>query len=223
MSQETVTKILLVEDDREVREMVGEMLKLAGYDVTEAADGVAGAAAFNPDFGLVILDVEMPYKSGLELLKEIRERSGTPVLILSSRSDISDRVLGLDLGADDYLAKPFEVEELLARVRAHLRRSDRKKEQARGLRVDAEEGRVYIDGEPVKLTAREFGVVSTMAAHPGKNFTREELFERVWGLDSEATTRQVDLIISKVRGKFKKLGKGKLIASVWGVGYRFEG
>ena len=222
MPEEESAKILLVEDDREIREMVKEMLTLAGYEVVEAADGVAGAAAFNPDFNLVVLDVEMPYKSGLELLKEIREKSDTPVLILSSRAKIPDRVLGLDLGADDYLAKPFEVDELMARVRAHLRRQKRKRKAAKGVRVDQETGRVYLDGQPVELTAREFGVVSAMAAHPGKNFSREELFERVWGLDSDATTRQVDLVVSKIRSKFKKLGKGKVIASVWGVGYRFE-
>lgn len=222
MSDKVTAKILLVEDDREIREMVREMLNLDGYEVVEAADGVAGAAAFNPDFNLVVLDVEMPFKSGLELLEEIREKSDTPVLILSSRAEIPDRVLGLDLGADDYLAKPFEVEELLARVRAHLRRQERKRKKARGIQVDETTGRVYLDGEPVELTAREFGVVSTMAAHPGKNFSREELFERVWGLDSDATTRQVDLVVSKIRSKFKKLGKSKVIASVWGVGYRFE-
>lgn len=223
MSDEKSAKILLVEDDREIREMVREMLMLDGYEVVEAADGVAGAAAFNPDFNLVVLDVEMPYKSGLELLQEIRDKSDTPVLILSSRAKIPDRVLGLDLGADDYLAKPFEVDELMARVRAHLRRQKRKRKSSKGVQVDQETGRVYLDGQPVELTAREFGVVSAMAAHPGKNFSREELFERVWGLDSDATTRQVDLVVSKIRGKFKKLGKSKVIASVWGVGYRFEG
>lgn len=223
MSDQESAKILLVEDDREIREMVKEMLTLAGYEVIEAADGVAGAAAFNPDFNLVVLDVEMPYKSGLELLKEIREKSDTPVLILSSRAKIPDRVLGLDLGADDYLAKPFEVDELMARVRAHLRRQKRKNKAAEGVQVDQETGRVYLDGQPVELTAREFGVVSALAAHPGKNFSREELFERVWGHDSDATTRQVDLVVSKIRSKFKKLGKNKVIASVWGVGYRFEG
>lgn len=220
MSKEA--KILVVEDDREIREMIREILQLAGYQVTEAADGVAGAAAFNPDFDLVVMDVEMPFKSGLELLEEIRTKSETPVLILSSRSKTPDRVKGLDLGADDYLAKPFEVEELLARVRAHLRRSQRQKKAIEGVRVDEEDGRVYLDGEPVELTAREFGVLSAMVGSPGKNFTRDELFERVWGLDSDATTRQVDLVISKLRSKFKKLGKDKLIASVWGVGYRFE-
>jgi len=138
MSQNAIAKILLVEDDREIREMVREMLKLAGYDITEAADGVAGAAAFSPDFDLAILDIEMPFKSGLELLEEIRAKSGTPVLILSSRAEIPDRVLGLDLGADDYLAKPFEMEELLARVRAHLRRAERKKQSTQGLKVDSE-------------------------------------------------------------------------------------
>ena len=222
MSDQESAKILLVEDDREIREMVKEMLMLAGYEVVEAADGVAGAAAFNPDFNLVVLDVEMPYKSGLELLKEIRDKSDTPVLILSSRAKVPDRVLCLDLGADDYLAKPFEVDELMARVRAHLRRQKRKKKAAEGVQVDQETGRVYLDGQPVELTAREFGVVSALAAHPGKNFSREELFERVWGLDSDATTRQVDLVVSKIRSKFKKLGKNKVIASVWGVGYRFE-
>jgi len=223
MSDQESAKILLVEDDREIREMVKEMLMLAGYEVIEAADGVAGAAAFNPDFNLVVLDVEMPYKSGLELLKEIRDKSDTPVLILSSRAKIPDRVLGLDLGADDYLVKPFEVDELMARVRAHLRRQKRKNKAAEGVQVDQETGRVYLDGQPVELTAREFGVVSALAAHPGKNFSREELFERVWGHDSDATTRQVDLVVSKIRSKFKKLGKNKVIASVWGVGYRFEG
>ena len=223
MSDQESAKILLVEDDREIREMVKEMLTLAGYEVIEAADGVAGAAAFNPDFNLVVLDVEMPYKIGLELLKEIREKSDTPVLILSSRAKIPDRVLGLDLGADDYLAKPFEVDELMARVRAHLRRQKRKNKAAEGVQVDQETGRVYLDGQPVELTAREFGVVSALAAHPGKNFSREELFERVWGHDSDATTRQVDLVVSKIRSKFKKLGKNKVIASVWGVEYRFEG
>ena len=223
MSDQESAKILLVEDDREIREMVKEMLMLAGYEVIEAADGVAGAAAFNPDFNLVVLDVEMPYKSGLELLKEIRDKSDTPVLILSSRAKIPDRVLGLDLGADDYLVKPFEVDELMARVRAHLRRQKRKNKAAEGVQVDQETGRVYLDGQPVELTAREFGVVSALAAHPGKNFSREELFERVWGHDSDATTRQVALVVSKIRSKFKKLGKNKVIASVWGVGYRFEG
>lgn len=225
VDQEIEANILVLEDDRDIRHMLSALLESEGFRVSCAADGVTGMAAISPETDLLILDIEMPFKSGFEVLKELRQTNALPVLILSSRSGGEDRVSGLNLGADDYLVKPFIPEELIARVRALLRRVPGSKTAlvpTKGLQFNEDIGRAYLDGEPLDLTRREYDLLNVLTGAPGRNFSRDELVERVWGLDSDVTTRQVDLVVSKIRSKLKKKGRTDLIRSVWGVGYRLD-
>ncbi len=203
-------RILLVEDDRALREGVAMNLRAQGYDMVTAPDGDAGMElAFSSRPDLIILDIMLPGWSGLDILAELRKRgSAIPVLILSARGKTPDKVAGLKLGADDYLAKPFDLPELLARVEAMLRR--RHTEEARlpsltigGVTIDRAARSVRIGSRAVQLSAREFDLLCLLAASPGQVFTRETILERVWGWDYEGTARTVDNFVAHLR---KKLG-----------------
>jgi DNA-binding response OmpR family regulator len=202
--------ILVIEDDRALREGVAMNLRAQGYEVITAVDGDEGMdLAFSSRPDLIILDIMLPGWSGLDILSELRKRgSATPVLILSARSKTPDKVEGLKRGADDYLAKPFDLAELLARVEAMLRR--RHTEEARlppltigDVAIDRAARRVRIGTRAVQLSAREFDLLCLLAATPGQVFTRETILERVWGWDYEGTARTVDNFVARLR---KKLG-----------------
>jgi len=225
-----VAKILVVDDDGHIREVVRFALERAGHQPIEAADGSAALIAFDRDHpDLVVLDIVMPEMDGIDVCRKLREKSEVPILFLSSRDDELDRVLGLEIGADDYVIKPFSPRELMARIKALLRRSGRRSDNdeeepilERGpLRLDPNRHRCYLDGGEVVLTASEFELVKALMGSAGKVYSRGELVERAWGFDHHITERTIDSHIRRVRRKFADHG-GDPIETVYGIGYRLR-
>lgn len=218
-------RVLVVEDETEIREFIRRYLEDDGFEVLTASSGHQALDLVHQQVELLVLDLGIPGPDGLDIIRRLREFSPIPILIVSARGEGADRVTGLELGADDYLTKPFLPRELVARVKALLRRSRLPSlgSQASGpLVVDPNARRVLLEGEPVDLTPREYDLLKTLALAPGKNFTREELLDRVWGPEYLGDARRVDLYISKIRAKLSRPGKPAPIRSIWGVGYRFE-
>lgn len=222
-------KILIVDDEEHIVELVEEYLQREGFNVVSAGDGasaVGKASTESPD--LIVLDIMLPDKDGFEVLREIRKSSDVPVIMLTARESEVDRVVGLELGADDYLTKPFSPRELVARVKAVLRRGriHEKKEliEYEGMKIDLPRRRVEVEGKEVRLTAKEFDLLYILAANPGIVLTRERLMEKVWGYEFFGDTRTVDVYIRHLR---EKLGddaeEPKFIETIRGIGYRFKG
>jgi two-component system alkaline phosphatase synthesis response regulator PhoP len=223
--------ILVVDDEAPVRETVRAYLEKEGYTVHTAPDGAAALQsirAFKPD--LIVLDIMLPEVDGLEVLRRLRQESDAWVLMLSARAEEMDKILGLKMGADDYLTKPFSPRELVARVEAMLRRggAGMKAEDAPlifdEIRIDPAARKVQIAGQPVELTPIEFDLLLSLARHHGRVLSREQLIEQVWGYDYYGDDRVVDVHIGRLRKKLDAAspGAGKRIATVRGVGYRFE-
>lgn len=228
-------RILLVEDDRTLRQALAFNLEREGYEVRVAVDGEqALAAARDQALDLVVLDVMLPGMSGLEVLRVIRsEGIDTPVIVLSAKGDEIDRVVGLKVGADDYVAKPFSRPELLARIDAVLRRrravaaaagEPGRTEPIRSgdLLVDPDRRVAAHQGQPLQLTVKEFDLLAFLAAHPERVFTREQLLERLWGPDYEGDARTVDVHVSWLRTKLRPADGHNYFRSVRGVGYAFQ-
>ena len=224
-------RLLLIEDDRTLRQALSFNLEREGYEVTTAADGERGLdAARNERLDLILLDVMLPGMSGVEVLRVLRhEGVTTPVIILSAKGEEIDRVIGLKVGADDYVAKPFSRPELLARIEAVLRRRRREldapepQEELRfgGVTIDVPRRQVTVDGEPVHLTTKEFDLLAHLAANPGRIFTRDQLLARVWGYDYVGDGRTVDVHVSWLRGKLRGRDGHDFFRTVRGVGYAF--
>jgi len=224
-------RILVVEDDPDISALVELHLRDTGFSVEVRADGPSGLAmALGETFDLVILDIMLPGKDGLEICRRLRaEKPELPILMLTARTTELDRVLGLEMGADDYLTKPFSVRELVARVKAIFRRMevfDTQPEPVRTilgpLEIDTDSRRVLIEGEPVELTAREFDLLHFFARHPGRVFTRGQLLDKVWGYTHEGYEHTVNTHINRLRGKLETdPSHPRFILTVWGVGYRF--
>ncbi len=222
--------ILVVEDDRSLREGLAMNFRLRGYRVLTAADGDEGLrAAFDERPDLIVLDLMLPGADGLEILSELRGRQvGVPVLILSARDRLQDKVRGLEIGADDYLTKPFQLPELLVRVEVMLRRRRAERRTANVLefgevRLDQEGRRVTVRGAELALSAREFDLLCLLALSPGRAFTREVILERVWGWGFEGTARTVDNFIHSLRQKIEAdPARPRHIVTVRHVGYRLE-
>ena len=225
-------RILVVEDDRTLRQALTFNLAREGYDVRVAVDGEqALAAARDPSLDLILLDIMLPGMSGLEVLRVVRgEGLTTPVIVLSAKGDEIDRVVGLKVGADDYVSKPFSRPELLARIEAVLRRrrvaaigDEPRGEAIRSgeLQIDVARREATHGGEPLTLTTREFDLLAHLAAHPGRIFTREQLLARLWGIDYEGDTRTVDVHVSWLRTKLRARDGHNYFRTVRGVGYAF--
>jgi DNA-binding response OmpR family regulator len=222
-------RILVVDDEAGIRDLVGSYLRNEGFDVDEAADGEDALARFAeraPD--LIVLDLRLPGLGGLDVLREIRRSSSVYVIVLTARADEADKLVGLELGADDYVTKPFSPRELVARVRAVLRRrrddgpdDDGDVTRFSGLTIDVGRHEVRVDDQPVELTGLEFQLLATLAEAPGRVFTRGQLIERVWGWDFYGDERLVDVHIRNLR---KALGDPaddpRFVGTVRGVGYK---
>jgi len=217
-------KILVVDDDNALREMVGIVLTAAGFTPTYCPDGNQALAIFEaekPD--LVLLDVMLPGKSGIEVCKELRGVSGTPIIMLTAKSETNDVVLGLEAGADDYMVKPFEPSELTARINARLRpiTSSEVRVSIGPLVLDVEGHQVLRNGELISLTPLEFNLLLTLAQKPKQVFTRELLLEQVWGYQYKADTRLVNVHVQRLRSKIEQdPDNPTIIKTVRGIGYR---
>jgi two-component system, OmpR family, alkaline phosphatase synthesis response regulator PhoP len=224
-------RLLLVEDDPTLRRALSFNLTREGYEVAAAADGEAALEAARSDrLDLILLDVMLPGMSGIEVLRTLRrEGVTTPVIVLSAKGDEIDRVVGLKVGADDYVTKPFSRPELLARIEAVLRRHRREPDEQESreelrygpIRIDVSRREVTVDGQPIHLTTKEFDLLAHMAAAPGRIFTRDQLLARIWGYDYVGDGRTVDVHVSWLRGKLRGTEGHNHFRTVRGVGYAF--
>ncbi|MBQ1817654.1 MAG: response regulator transcription factor [Clostridia bacterium] len=221
--------ILISDDQRIIHETLEAYLTNEGFECISAYDGEEAINLFNsrkPD--LIILDIMMPKKNGMDVCREIRAVSHVPIIMLTAKSEEIDRVLGLELGADDYIVKPFSAREVVARVKAVLRRFSRQQEEPTqvirygGLEININNYDVRLDGERLPLTPKEVEIFQLLASHPGKVYSREKILSLVWGYDYFGDTRAVDTQIKRIRQKLPGEEIGWAIKTVYGVGYRFE-
>jgi two-component system response regulator BaeR len=217
-------RILIVEDEPKLATLLADYLQAAGFATESVADGtlVAGKLRSEP-FALLLLDLMLPGKDGLEVCKEVRAFSMVPIIMVTARSEEIDRLLGLELGADDYICKPFSPREVVARVKAVLRRSASAPQSPGLLRLDAERMRAVCAGQELDLTAVEFRILQLLAAHPGRIFSRSQLIDRIYPDRRIVDERTVDSHIKKLRRRLADAAPGvELIHAVYGVGYKFE-
>jgi DNA-binding response OmpR family regulator len=225
-------RILLVDDEQPIQTLLSFPLQRDGYDVVQASDGREALTRFDEQqFDLVVLDVMMPRMDGLEVCRRLRARSSVPIIMLTAKSEEIDKVLGLELGADDYITKPFSMREFRSRVKAALRRSgmaqaDEDAErpvESNGLRIDPSKRTVTLEGETIATTFVEFEILSALARSPGRVFTRDMLLSRVWGDSAYRDPRTIDVHIRHLREKIERDAKEPdFIFTVRGVGYRFR-
>lgn len=222
-------KILVVDDERNIVELVRLYMEKEGFETVCAYTGDEALSKFqseNPD--LIILDLMLPETDGWQVCREIRKSSQVPIIMLTAKSDTFDKVLGLELGADDYITKPFEAKELLARVKAVLRRSEGQNKPAGGevsfdkLSVNIDNYELYIDGVEVEAPPKEIELLHFLASNPNRVYTREQLLEEVWGFDYFGDSRTVDVHIKRLREKLEGTDADWQLKTVWGVGYKFE-
>jgi DNA-binding response OmpR family regulator len=217
-------KILLVEDDAQILRVLELELRHEGYEVETARDGLTGLERALKEPDLVVLDLMLPKLDGMEVCARIRAKSTVPIIMLTAKDRIPDRVAGLDAGADDYLAKPFSIEELLARIRARLREKDPHENVigAKDLTMDRDRHEVVRAGRPIQLTAKEYALLEYLLLHRNKVHTRDELFNGVWGSDFLGDSNLIDVYIRYLRGKIDDGYDDKLIQTVRGVGYALK-
>ena len=228
-----MSKILIVEDEVAIAELEKDYLELSGFDVVMQHTGDAGLkAALNEDFNLIILDLMLPNVDGFEICKKVREKKNTPIIMVSAKKEDIDKIRGLGLGADDYMTKPFSPSELVARVKAHLARYERlvgsgvkanEIIEIRGIKIDKTARRVYVNGEEKAFTTKEFDLLTFLAENPNHVFTKEELFNKLWDMESIGDIATVTVHIKKIREKIEfNTSKPQYIETIWGVGYRFK-
>lgn len=225
-----MTKILVVEDEQSLREPLEYLLRREGYDVAGVEDGAEALKRIqqeSPD--LILLDLMLPGMSGTEVCREVRTRSQVPIIMLTAKDSEVDIVVGLELGADDYITKPYSSRELLARVRAVLRRKDADSSspdavlEHHGVRLDSERHQVTLHGEPISLPLKEFELLELLMVNAGRVLTRGQIIDRVWGSDYFGDTKTLDVHIKRLRSKIEKTpAQPVIIVTVRGLGYRFE-
>ena len=228
-----MAKILIVDDEPRIRELIREHLQYAGYVCEEAGDGSAALSLLSGGgYDLVILDVMLPDIDGFTILRKIREKYTFPVIMLTAKTEYRDKITGLTMGADDYIPKPFNPLELVARVKAHLARYERligsseaKNDiiEIRGIRIDKTARRVWVNDEEKQFTTKEFDLLTFLAENPNHVFTKEELFREIWDMESVGDIATVTVHIKKIREKIEmNTNKPQYIETIWGVGYRFK-
>lgn len=228
---ENKPKILIVDDEENICELVRLYIEKEGFDAVIANDGQEAVAKFNkekPD--LILLDIMLPIKDGWQVCREIRAQSKVPIIMLTAKGETFDKVLGLELGADDYVVKPFEPKELIARIRAVLRRSadsvDEKADEDElsfdGLKINQSTYEVYIDDKKVEMPPKEFELLYFLAKNTNKVFTRDQLLDEIWGYEFFGDSRTVDVHIKRIREKLEGENRTWALKTVWGVGYKFE-
>ncbi|MEE0955638.1 MAG: response regulator transcription factor [Eubacterium sp.] len=226
-------KILIIEDEEAIADLEKDYLELSGYEVAIETSGDTGLErALKEEFDLYILDLMLPEIDGFEICKKIREKKNVPVIIVSAKKDDMDKIRGLGLGADDYMTKPFSPSELVARVKAHLARYDRLVDtgrqpnsivEIRGIKIDKTARRVWVNGEEKNFTNKEFDLLTFLAENPNHVFTKEELFRKIWNMESVGDIATVTVHIKKIREKIEfNTSKPQYIETIWGVGYRFK-
>lgn len=223
-------KILIADDDPIVHESLRIYMLAEGYEVLDAYDGDSALSALDASVSLCVLDIMMPGKSGVEVCREIRKTSKVPIIMLTAKGEEVDKIVGLELGADDYMVKPFSPREVIARIKAILRRTESREEdnpvknivQHNGLSIDLNSYTVLLHEQPVICTPKEIEILYLLASHPGQVFTRDTLLSRVWGYDFAGETRTVDTHIKRLRAKLDSSGLGWSIKTIYGVGYKFE-
>ena len=228
-----MSKILIIEDEESIAELEKDYLELSGFSVEMENNGDDGLKrALEEKFDLLILDLMLPGVDGFEICKRVRKVKNTPILMVSAKKEDIDKIRGLGLGADDYITKPFSPSELVARVKAHLARYERligsgmqENEiiEIRGLKIDKTARRVYVNGEERTFTTKEFDLLTFLAQNPNHVFTKEELFSRIWDMESVGDIATVTVHIKKIREKIEfNTSKPQYIETIWGVGYRFK-
>ena len=228
-----MSKILIIEDEEAIADLEKDYLELSGFEVEIEERGDAGLTkAQKEDFDLIILDLMLPGVDGFEICKKIREEKDIPVIMVSAKKDDIDKIRGLGLGADDYMTKPFSPSELVARVKAHLARYERlvgsgiqENEiiEIRGIKIDKTARRVWVNGEEKAFTSKEFDLLTFLAQNPNHVFTKEELFSKIWDMESIGDIATVTVHIKKIREKIEfNTAKPQYIETIWGVGYRFK-
>ena len=228
-----MSKILIVEDEIAIAELEKDYLELSGFEVEVEQQGDVGLyRALNEEFNLIILDLMLPGVDGFEICRKIRETKNTPIIIVSAKKDDIDKIRGLGMGADDYMTKPFSPSEMVARVKAHLARYERLISsgmpnndivEIRGIKIDKTARRVWINGEETNFTSKEFDLLTFLAQNPNHVFTKDELFQEIWDMESIGDIATVTVHIKKIREKIEyDTSKPQYIETIWGVGYRFK-
>jgi DNA-binding response OmpR family regulator len=228
-----MSKLLIIEDELAIAELEKDYLELSGFEVEIESNGKTGLErALRENFDLFILDLMLPEVDGFEICKRIRKVKNTPILMVSAKKDDIDKIRGLGLGADDYITKPFSPSELVARVKAHLARYDRligsnaqENEiiEIRGLKIDKTARRVYVNGIEKQFTTKEFDLLTFLAQNPNHVFSKDELFNKIWDMESVGDIATVTVHIKKIREKIEfNTAKPQYIETIWGVGYRFK-
>ena len=228
-----MSRILIIEDEVAIADLEKDYLELSGFEVEIENDGTTGLArALAEEFDLFILDLMLPGTDGFEICKQIREKKNTPILMVSAKKDDIDKIRGLGLGADDYVTKPFSPSELVARVKAHLARYERligsnlienDIVEIRGIKIDKTARRIWVNGEEKAFTTKEFDLLTFLAENPNHVFSKEELFRKIWDMESVGDIATVTVHIKKIREKIElNTNKPQYIETIWGVGYRFK-
>lgn len=226
-------RILIIEDEESIAELEKDYLELSGFEVEIENDGAEGLKkALSEEFDLFILDLMLPGVDGFEICRKVREVKNTPIIMVSAKKEDIDKIRGLGLGADDYITKPFSPSEMVARVKAHLARYERligssmpdnEIIEIRGLKIDKTARRVWVNGEEKNFTTKEFDLLTFLAQNPNHVYTKEELFNKIWDMESIGDIATVTVHIKKIREKIEfNTAKPQYIETIWGVGYRFK-